>query len=333
MNGIYSTRSRTQVSKPQPNKLKNAASPTLFEYPEDRSNLEPGRSVIIFTKSDYNQLQPAKFFNDTIISFFMQYHLDHEVPPELKSCIHVFNSFFFEKIKSLKDKKDCSMPSFGCASRWFKGVDIFDKDFLFMPVCERDHWLLIIVCYPNSFSNSKPHEIPDEELKEPAVFVLNSAQGVAPPIKRTLGQFLQYQWFIEKEVKRTFCIRNAKPGGLRMFFPDIPQQKNSSDCGVYILNYFFCFLKDPRKAYIKIFRRHNMKTWFLDNQVDISRQRRKMTTLIKQQIISWNEQLKTHTMTDNNNDLHETNETLESQLDSPVDLTEESNSNSIIVIH
>lgn len=283
----YPTRSKSNGCKKETN-----PNPTLFEYPADRTSLEPGRNVIIFTRHDHRQLPSPRFLNDTIISFFMQLHLDNKVSQELKSRIHVFNSFFFAKIKSIRDQKNGTPANYSCASRWLKGIKIFDKDFLIMPVCERDHWLLIIVCYLANEPSSKTYTIPDEELTEPAVIVLNSCNGLAPAIKKTLNQFLNYQWLKEHKTKRVFSIQNAKKHGIRLIFPELPQQKNNYDCGVYILNYFYCFLRNPRKAYIKMFRRHNMKTWFQDEKIDMSWERRKMATVIKNQISAWNQLVK-----------------------------------------
>lgn len=260
---------------------------TLFEYPPAGVTAKSFHNRIIYTKHDHKQLQPPKFLNDTIISFFMQYHLDLHVEPELKNRIHIFNSFFFAKIKAIRQNKNSPVPSYGLASRWLRGVKIFDKDFLIMPVCERDHWLLVIVCYPSRAPQIGSHRIADEDLFEPAVIVLNSCKGLAPAIKKALSQFLKYQWRQERGTDQTFNISNAKKTGIRIIFPELPQQKNNYDCGVYILCYFYSFLSDPRGSYLKMFRRQNMKSWFADNDIDITRERRKMATVIKNQITTW----------------------------------------------
>lgn len=280
---MTTTRSKTSILRSHAN-----SNSTLFEYPPSNDLLEPGRSVITFTKHDYKQLQPSKFLNDTIIYFFMQYHLDHEVGAEMKHRIHVFNSFFFAKIRSIHQRKNGSPPSYKFASRWLREISIFDKDFLIIPVCERDHWLLVIVCYPANLPSKDTHKIPDQELYEPAVIVMNSCRGLAPPIKKALGQFLNQQWKHERKSDRRFSIQNAKNKGIKLIFPELPQQKNNYDCGVYILGYFYSFLRDPRKAYIKILRQRSMRNWFLDNNIDISRERRRMTTFIKSRVSEWN---------------------------------------------
>ena len=52
-----------------------------------------------------------------------------------------------------------------------QGVDIFSKDFLFIPIHEALHWSLVIVCYPGRVVNGK--------LKKPSVIHLDSMAGGA----------------------------------------------------------------------------------------------------------------------------------------------------------
>lgn len=267
------TRSKSsieKVKKETPNRL-------LFEYPDRQDDLS--KSVISFTQHDLNQLRAPRYLNDTIITFFMQYHLD-KVQPQIKDRIHIFSSFFFAKIHSIRERQKEEDVSYKCASRWLGGVELFGKDFLIMPVCEKDHWLMVIICYPARKSSLNPKSVPDEELYEPAVFVLNSWYGCAPSVKRSLNQFLRYQWHVERGELRNFRIHDAKSGGMRLIFPKLPQQRNNYNCGVYMLNYFYCFLKNPRDAYIRMFRKRDMTDWFKQNDIDISCQRRKMTVTI-----------------------------------------------------
>lgn len=274
---------------------------TLFEY------APPGeaKEVITFTKHDSIQLQSPNYLNDTIISFFMQYHLDNFVGEDLKKKIHIFSSFFLSKIKSVYTKQTnettvsngnskISTTTNGsnnsinnCASRWLKGVKIFEKDFLLLPVCEDDHWLLVIVCYPRRTANPNAQSIPDEELMEPAVFVLNSMKAPAAGVKKALQKFLAAQWTIENKSERSFAINNAKSNGIRLLFPEVPQQKNNYNCGVYVLNYFKCFLKSPRESYIRMFRQRSLLNWFDENEIRVQNERMRMVEIVRKQNKLW----------------------------------------------
>ena len=282
---MTTTRSKTSVLRSNV-----SSNTTLFEYSYSETDTEQEVRKVTFTKHDFKLLQPAKFLNDTIIHFFMQYHFDNRIERDLRLRMHIFNSFFFSKVKQEHGKKNGdSPPSYKFASRWLKKVDIFDKDFLIIPICEKDHWLLVIVCYPANSPSKNIHSILDEDLFEPAVFVLNSCKGLEPPIKRALGHFLREQWLKERGSERSFVINNAKANGIRMLFPELPQQRNNYDCGVYILGYFYLFFNNPRRAYVKMFRKHSMKNWFIENNLDITRERRRMLSMVKNQHTMWNE--------------------------------------------
>lgn len=281
MNG-YTTRSRSE--KPRP---KNVVNPVLFEHLIDGGNGESNKTLITFTKHDFQQIETPRFLNDTVISLFMQLHVENRVNEELKNKIHIFNSFFFNKIKSIRAKSGAEKSIPACTSRWLKGITLFDKDFLILPVCEKDHWILIVICYAYNKPSLRSYKIPDEKLYEPAVIVMNSFHNCAPAVKKILGQFLKFCWFHERGTQRKFAINSAKPNGIRLLFPQLPQQRNAYNCGVFILNYFYCFLKDPRGSYLKMFRKRPMTDWFKENHIDISAERRKMKTVIREQITRW----------------------------------------------
>lgn len=297
----YKTRSRT----PKQIKIKTEANRVLFEY----SPLDETKEKITFTEHDKAQLQSPNYLNDTIISFFMQYYMDNSVDESLKSKVHVFSSFFLSKIKSIYSNKQCSDKATingNCASRWLKGVKIFEKDFLFLPVCEDDHWLLAIVCYPSRVPVINTEAIPDEKLREPAVFVLNSMKTPPAAVKKVLQRFLTNQWRIERNQERSFAIHNAKPNGIRLLFPEVPQQKNNYNCGVYLLNYFKCFLRSPRESYIRMFRQRSLLDWFETNEIRTQGERSSMTNIVKAQMLLWDTPKKKAKRELLENDLHDT---------------------------
>lgn len=260
----------------------------LFEYPPPTTKQDSSTNIITFTMHDKKLLQSPNFLNDTIISLFMQLHLDNEVPYRIKKRIHVFSTFFYSKIKSIRENDMVARRSTS-ASRWIKDVSIFEKDFLILPICERDHWILVIVCYPANYPSRESHILPDKKLYEPAVIILNSFTKCAPGIKKTLSLFLQLRWLTEKHIPRQFPINNSKKSGIRLLFPQLPQQKNNYNCGIYMLNFFYCFLKNPRSSYLRIFRNQSLIDWFSENSIDISRGRLIMTDIVKKHIQSWTE--------------------------------------------
>lgn len=281
----YSKITRTRLA----NGKSSSNNAILFEYPTI-GDINPQLGSITITRNDLSRLNPESFLNDTLISFFMQHELDSNVRGNLKNKIHIFESFFFSKIKSLRTSKNESAAILKSVSRWLKGVRIFDKDFLIMPICENDHWTLAIICYHDRAPAPaiKLRTIPDECLYEPAVFVLNSFSPHGPSIKKSLSMFLTHRWSEERKTPRSFKINHVKRNGIRLIFPDMPQQRNSYNCGVYVLNYFNCFLKGPREAYLRMFRRRDLREWFHEHGISIVNERKRMRAIIQEQTQIWN---------------------------------------------
>lgn len=238
---------------------------TAFTYPLDQSS----KDIITVTRHDLGTIYNSSMLNDVIISLFLKYELDiAQIPSDVKEKIYVFNSFFFSKLQSLKGTK--TDEPFKCASRWIKDVNIFDKDFLVMPVCEKDHWVLVIICYPGRELTKKPRDLDKEKLCEPAVIVLNSFANHAPGIKKLLSAFLTYQWKVEKGFKKAILIKKSR---IKLLFPKLPQQRNNTNCGVYIISFFRCFVGDPYCAYRRIYLTNDLSDWFSEHKIDINHQR------------------------------------------------------------
>ncbi|KAJ0061332.1 hypothetical protein NL108_015019, partial [Boleophthalmus pectinirostris] len=71
--------------------------------------------------------------------------------------IHVFSSFFY---KRLNQRERRNVLTFDCfflrlqkkkhnrVKTWTRHVDLFQKDFIFVPINESAHWYLAVICFP-----------------------------------------------------------------------------------------------------------------------------------------------------------------------------------------
>ncbi|EFX65750.1 hypothetical protein DAPPUDRAFT_117019 [Daphnia pulex] len=113
------------------------------------------------TTEDYACLNQDNLLNDSIIDFYLRYVFSTKTDDSLKKKCHVFSSFFYQRLTtrppkvngrkhpiedddslSIKEKRHSRVKS------WTKKVDIFEKDYLVIPINERNHWFLAIVCFP-----------------------------------------------------------------------------------------------------------------------------------------------------------------------------------------
>lgn len=137
----------------------------------------PGKGGISINTEDYMCLAQDQFLNDVIIDFYLQ-HLVLNLPPEEQEKIHVFSTFFYirlttKPIKASRRSQPAELdPSLTPAQKrharvknWTKKVDLFDKDFVIIPINESCHWFLAIICYPGMIGYHTMDNVPIQKDK------------------------------------------------------------------------------------------------------------------------------------------------------------------------
>ena len=72
--------------------------------------------------------------------------------------MHVFSSFFYTRLISVLGHEH--PVTLNAAERhcrvkeWTQHVNIFDKDYVFVPINENCHWYLIVICFPGFHGSS-----------------------------------------------------------------------------------------------------------------------------------------------------------------------------------
>ncbi|KAK3097800.1 hypothetical protein FSP39_013306 [Pinctada imbricata] len=117
----------------------------------------PERGGIQVTNEDLFCLQEGEFLNDVIIDFYLKYLYLKVLSEEDRKRTHIFSSFFFKRL-TLRQGRGSSVnetPDMTPAEKkharvktWTKHVDLFEKDFIIVPINEHSHWFLAIICYP-----------------------------------------------------------------------------------------------------------------------------------------------------------------------------------------
>ena len=109
-----------------------------------------GKDSVTVTMSNYLVLEDEGFLNDVIIDFYLRY-LQYKVMSEVdRDRTHVFSTFFYEKLTKrpsvnrsrLHDTED--NPNLSPAEkryervrRWTKKINLFEKDFIIVPINEQ----------------------------------------------------------------------------------------------------------------------------------------------------------------------------------------------------
>ena len=68
----------------------------------------------------------------------------NQLPPEKQQKIHVFSCLFYTKLSEATG----AAQAHALVSRWTKNVNLFEKDFVLVPVNERYHWSLTVIVRP-----------------------------------------------------------------------------------------------------------------------------------------------------------------------------------------
>eukprot|EP00063_Salmo_salar_P049315 XP_014024150.1 PREDICTED: sentrin-specific protease 5-like isoform X2 [Salmo salar] len=160
------------------------------------------------TLEDLSTLDDQNWVNDQVINMYGELIME-----ATEHKVHFFNSFFHRQLVA---------KGYEGVKRWTKKVDLFSKSLLLIPIHLEIHWSLITVDMAN-------HHIHYYD-----------SQGIV--FKYTIENIMRYILAEAKEKKQA----SYQNGWKMIINKGIPQQKNDSDCGVFVLEYCKCLaLKEP----------------------------------------------------------------------------------------
>ncbi|KAF5903083.1 sentrin-specific protease 7 isoform X1, partial [Clarias magur] len=259
----------------------------------------PSKGAITVTTEDLECLDSGEFLNDVIIDFYLKYLLVQKAPRASVRRSHVFSSFFYKQLTRRDNANEDSTSTPAQLRRhhrvrtWTRHVDIFDKDFLFVPVNQEAHWYLVVVCFPGledpQYVERGDHATVNDDTenssdataqsdsqhgdgdtnadentrkcistpgpptctectckrqticKRPCILIMDSLKlSVHERIFKLLREYLQAEWAVKRGGHRSFSAERMVGSHCR-----VPLQDNSSDCGLYLLQYAESFLQDP----------------------------------------------------------------------------------------
>ncbi|NXU56808.1 SENP5 protease, partial [Turnix velox] len=155
---------------------------------------------------DLATLEGQNWLNDQIINMYGELIMD-AVPEK----VHFFNSFFHRQLVT---------KGYNGVKRWTKKVDLFKKSLLLIPIHLEVHWSLITVNIPSR------------------IISFYDSQGIH--FKFCVENIRKYLLTEAKEKNRPEFLQGWQTAVTKC----IPQQKNDSDCGVFVLQYCKCLALD-----------------------------------------------------------------------------------------
>ncbi|XP_033899653.2 sentrin-specific protease 2 isoform X2 [Acipenser ruthenus] len=158
------------------------------------------------TRRDLSTLTPQSWLNDEVINFYMNLLVARS---EREGCwrVYAFSTFFIPKLRA---------GGYQAVRRWTKGVDLFEKDLILVPVHQGVHWCLAVI-----------------DFRTKTVKYYDSMGQRNEGVCRILLHYLKEEFKSKKskdlEVSK-WTVTSAKSN-------EIPQQMNGSDCGVFACKY------------------------------------------------------------------------------------------------
>ncbi|KAG6476412.1 hypothetical protein ZIOFF_065653 [Zingiber officinale] len=229
--------------------------------------------AVCINKRDIDLLQPETFINDTIIDFYIKY-LKDKIQSDQKHRFHFFNSFFFRKLADLdKDRGSISegRAAFLRVRKWTRKVNIFEKDYIFIPVNFNLHWSLLIICHPGEVGNLKGDEV--NSCKVPCILHMDSIKGSHNGLKNIIQSYMWEEW--KERHTEASDDDSSKFLNLRFVSLEVPQQENSFDCGLFLLHYVELFLQEAPSNFdpfqVTKFSSFLSADWFLPSEASLKR--------------------------------------------------------------
>ncbi|KAL8243146.1 hypothetical protein R6Q59_009404 [Mikania micrantha] len=198
--------------------------------------------AVSISKRDVDLLLPDTFVNDTVIDFYIKY-LKNKIKPEDKHRFHFFNSFFFRKLADPeKGPLDASegKAAFQRVRKWTRKVNLFEKDYVFIPVNYNYHWSLIVMCHLGEVATCVDEDV-TKLIKVPCVLHMDSIRGSHTGLKGLLQSYLKEEW--KGRLQEASEDISSRFDNMRFISLELPQQPNSSDCGLFLLHYVELFLE------------------------------------------------------------------------------------------
>uniref|UniRef100_A0A8B9BTJ0 SUMO specific peptidase 7 n=1 Tax=Anser brachyrhynchus TaxID=132585 RepID=A0A8B9BTJ0_9AVES len=280
--GCYSISLSSALNEEWKEVRETGAVKNLIVYPPP-----PAKGGLGVTREDLECLEYGEFLNDVIIDFYLKYLLLEKAPKHLAERTHIFSSFFY-KCLTRTEKNSEGDPKVSAAQRrhkrvrtWTRHINIFNKDYIFVPVNEESHWYIAVICFPwleEAVYEECPHQnslqlsplqsekesentvtasvlaFPEEEMDanrnltdlfvvvyRPCILIFDSLKaGSVQTTVQVLREYLEVEWEAKRKTRREFSKSTMID-----FCPRVPKQDNSSDCGVYLLQYVESFFQNP----------------------------------------------------------------------------------------
>ena len=223
----------------------------VYKYKIKRTH----RDCIELLLQDYYKLGIGVFLNDKIVNFYMK--LLEDTYSSKENNIFITNSYFYSLL-SKGESGDLDQPLINYRTVMNKKMNIFECKMIIIPICDNNHWSLIIINRVDLMSNifdkalTNNVDMSQKEILFPEIFYLDSYYDYNEGIEKSIRMIKKYLFYeyqpaypdkVTQNAVLTFNdIISIKSKFIRRYVPKVPKQTNRYDCGIYMLVYTELFL-------------------------------------------------------------------------------------------
>ncbi|WOH04856.1 hypothetical protein DCAR_0624268 [Daucus carota subsp. sativus] len=182
------------------------------------------------------------FLVDKFSSHHFHEYLKNQVKHKEVPQFHFFNCFFFRKLVDLDgdfSREHEGREVFLRVRKWTRKLNLFEKDYIFIPVNFSSHWSLIVICHPAEVANLKVKEV-KEFCKVPCILHMDSIKGSHRGLEKLFQGYLLEEW---KDRHSDLLVDiSSRFGNVPFIDLKVPQQENLFDCGLFLLHYAELFI-------------------------------------------------------------------------------------------
>ena len=113
---------------------------------------------------DLERLDEGEYLNDNLIEFYLRF-LEQQLEqrnPDLAKRIYFFNTYFFASLTNTPRGK--RGINYEAVQKWTRSVDLFQYDYVVVPINESAHWYVAIIC--NLPSINRPDVATNDDASE-----------------------------------------------------------------------------------------------------------------------------------------------------------------------
>jgi Ulp1 family protease len=184
---------------------------------------------------NYSCLSYKQLIDDVIVDFYLRYVFNEKLTEAQRKTTYIFKTFFYALYSvqpNFQAWKKSSLPAVEKRYSFVKDIpvdNVFNKDFLVVPLINNGHWLLAIVCYPREAQrehlNSRSMILIFDSIKH------NSDRRKHLAVSR-LQNYLESEWRAKYHDEFPFD-KMALVGHII----ECPQQTNRYDCGLFMMEF------------------------------------------------------------------------------------------------